>query len=55
MVKPPAGFRFVASLPDIMPKVFGHYFSSSANAYDLWISAVRHQPANPDAMQLTKP
>jgi hypothetical protein len=36
--QPPAGFHLVATLPDVMPKVLGHYFSHTRCAYDLWAS-----------------
>lgn len=39
----PPGFELVATLPDIVPKVFGKYFSHTAFGYKLW----RRTPASP--------
>jgi 4-amino-4-deoxy-L-arabinose transferase-like glycosyltransferase len=33
---PPAGFRKIATLNDVMPLIFGKYFSVTSCAYDLW-------------------
>lgn len=32
----PAGYELVAELTDIMPKVFGHYWSHTSSSYRIW-------------------